>query len=357
MLRSPANHRVLPALPALGLGLVLIACLIGIGRAGQASNRAWEHRPLAAPAPATFPSLPTVIVLPDTQYYASTFPDVLRAQTGWIAHNQRTRRISAVLQLGDLVDSWSDESQWNVVSSSMRALDGIVPYLVVPGNHDTNKDRDGLLDHYFLASSMPWISATMVPGKVENSYAVLDIGSIAWLVLGLEFGPRDSALAWADGVLKAHPTLPAIVVTHAYLYEDGTRYGTSGPGAADRPSSSQRFAPQVFDYTPGEGINDGEQIWRKLILPNPNVHLVFCGHDNGVAHLTSSRPDGSRVQQLLSDYQWLYQGADDYQGGSGFLRVVSFDYEHKQIQVSTYSPYLDRELTDAGNRFSLDIEL
>jgi hypothetical protein len=31
-------------------------------------------------------------------------------------------------------------------------------------------------------------------------------------------------------------------------------------------------------YTSSQGINDGEMIWQKLILTNPNVRLVFSGH-------------------------------------------------------------------------------
>ena len=105
-----------------------------------------------------------------------------------------------------------------------------------------------------------------------------------------------------------------------------------------------------------EGLNDGEQIWEKLILPNRNVRMVFCGHDNGVARLTSYRPDGSSVEQVLADYQWLYQGRADYAGGSGFLRIVEFDYGDNEIRVRTYSPYLNTSLTDDANQFTLSLD-
>jgi hypothetical protein len=66
-----------------------------------------------AEARATPSALPTVVVLPDTQYYASAFPEVLAAQTRWIAGQQAPRSIAAVLQLGDIVDSANDEAQWH----------------------------------------------------------------------------------------------------------------------------------------------------------------------------------------------------------------------------------------------------
>jgi hypothetical protein len=84
---------------------------------------------------------------------------------------------------------------------------------------------------------------------------------------------------------------------------------------------------------------------------------VFCGHDNGAARLTSFRADGSRVHQMLSDYQWLHSGTADDRGGSGFLRVLEFDYNQREIRVQTYSPHLDEFMTDDANQFTLSLEL
>jgi hypothetical protein len=339
-------------------GKVLLALALGsLAMVTLAGHRGLRRVAHGAEGAGPLPALPTLVVLPDTQYYAATFPQIVATQTAWITLAQHERHIVAAVQLGDLVDQVSDAAQWDAVSAAFRMLDGRVPYLLVPGNHDTDRDRVGPLDDYFPRRTMPWLAGTMTAGQVENSFLEVDIGSRRWLLVGLEFGPRDAALAWADAVLKSHASLPAIVVTHAYLYGDGNRYGTPRPGHADRPSSGQAFAPALFSYTPTAGINDGEQIWHKLVLPNPNVQLVLCGHDNGVARLTSRRPDGSRVHQLLSDYQWLYQGTPAYAGGSGFLRLLEFDEERQQIQVRTYSPYLDRYLTDEGNQFTLDLDL
>jgi hypothetical protein len=296
-------------------------------------------------------------VLPDTQYYASSFPEILAYQTRWIVDQREHRNIAVALHLGDIVDSAGDKSQWQVADSSMRIMDGRVPYVIVPGNHDTDDNRVGMIDDYFAPSTMPWIAGTMAEGKIENNYTLVDIGARQWLILGLEFGPRDSVLTWADSILKTYPTLPAIIVTHAYLYEEGSRYGMAEPGLADRQPTGQRFAPEAFGYTRSEGINDGEQIWRKLIVPNRNVRLVLCGHDNGVSRLSTFRPDGSLVHQVLSDYQWLHQGTADYAGGSGYLRLMEFDYRKKEIRVQTYSPYLNRYMTDDANQFTLSLDL
>jgi hypothetical protein len=196
---------------------------------------------------------------------------------------------------------------------------------------------------------MPWIKG-MTPGQIENSYALLDIGPRQWLVLGLEFGPRDAVMAWADQVLSAYPDTPAIIVTHGYLYRDGQRYDFQAQGL------TQSFIPQFYGFTASAGINDGEQIWQKLVLPHPAVRMVFCGHDTGDARLPSTRPDGSVVYQMLSDYQWYRIDQPDYYGGGGYLRVLQFDYDAKQVNVQTYSPYLGTYLTDDHNQFVIGLD-
>jgi hypothetical protein len=314
---------------------------------------------VAAPLPST------IIVLPDTQYYTFVpnpdplgvpYTEVFAMQTNWIIAQKASLNIQTVLHVGDLVEVGGDANQWNVAGTAMHSLDGILPYVVVPGNHDCDARRTGLIDSYFGPATMPWIASTMVTGQMENNYALVDIGGQQWLVVAIEFGPRDAVVAWADKVFKAYPDRPAILLTHGYLYSDGTRYNLAVAGTDAGALSYQYWFPQWYEYTPAEGINDGEMLWQKLVLPNPNVRMVFSGHETattGGARLSSSRPDGSVVYQMLSDYQWL--GGPHF--GYGFLRIVQIDYVKKTIQVQTYSPYLNQYLTDDANQFTLDLNL
>jgi hypothetical protein len=301
------------------------------------------------------PRMATMVVLPDTQYYASTYPSVFTGQADFIVSKKDELNIAAVLHVGDLVDSDVPE-QWTVANSAMRELDTIVPYVVVPGNHDYGSaGRKSMINNYFAPASMPWVTGTMTPGQIENNYALVDIGPQKWLVLGLEFGPRDAVLVWANQVLKdpRYVNYPVIIVTHAYLHSDGSRYDIKVGGTDSAKSNYQLYNPQSYGYTAAEGINDGEELWQKLILPNSNVRLVFCGHMTGWARLTSVRPDGTRVHQILSDYQWL----EGKNFGFGYLRVVQLDYDAKKIHVRTFSPFLNAPLEDDPNQFTLDLNL
>jgi DNA repair exonuclease SbcCD nuclease subunit len=291
--------------------------------------------------PAGPPTKATVVVLPDTQYYSHYFPSTFSAQTTWILQEQVPRRLAAVLHVGDLVDDPFEIPEWNVAGQAMRLLDGRIPYVLVAGNHDIGSDRSSPINDYFSPDSMPWITGTMTVGQIDNNYALVDIGPRTWLVVGLEYGPRDAVVAWADTVFKSYADRPAILLTHGYLDgSSGTRYS----------SPDQPFYP--LGYTPEQGINDGEMLWQKLVVPNPNVRLVLCGH-YGVTRQTSARPDGTLVHEIDSDYQWWNGDWNGY----GYLRLMEFDYEAKEIRVETYSPTLDSYLTDDLNKFTLSLEL
>ena len=86
----------------------------------------------------------TIIALPDTQYYSSSYPDIFTNQTQWIVANHETLHIVYVAHEGDIVNSARSITQWERASKSMSYLedplttglpDGI-PYSVMRGNHD-----------------------------------------------------------------------------------------------------------------------------------------------------------------------------------------------------------------------------
>jgi hypothetical protein len=290
----------------------------------------------------------SVVILPDTQYYSSTFPEIFDSQASWILSERVAGNVSFVLTEGDLVDSDIPE-QWMRASHSLHMLDGLVPYVIVAGNHDYTviMDRSSMINGYFppsAFSSYPWFKGTFESDRIENNYTLFDLpnGGAQWLVLSLEFGPRDEVLAWADAIVKQHPTTPTMIVTHAYLYSDDHRY--------DRVAyPDQAWSPYDYVTGPPGTVNDGEQMWQKLVRPNSNIRFVFSGHvlNDGVGRLTSTRDDGTVVHQILADYQ-VYDS-----GGNGYLRVMQFFPADGVVHVRTYSPYVDAFMTDADNDFVL----
>jgi len=293
----------------------------------------------------------TIVVLPDTQYYARKYPEILDAQVSWIAAQRDRAHIALVAHEGDIVDDEGEAAQWQRAAASLHRLDGLVPLLLSAGNHDyrrtgTHIDRRTSLDAYFqLQPSGGAVvgEGTYEPGRLENSFVRLSIDGESWLVLSLEFGPRDAVLDWAGDLLERYADLPAIVVTHAYLDADATRF--------DHVSrSDQLWNPHRYfaDERPG-AVNDGEEIWRKLIARHANVQFVLCGHalDDGIGRLVSRRADGSTVREVLANFQ---TGA---LGGGGYLRIMRFTPRRRTVAVETYSPYLNLFKRDPENQFEL----
>jgi 3',5'-cyclic AMP phosphodiesterase CpdA len=276
------------------------------------------------------------VVLPDTQIYARDRPHLFEAQTDFVLRERDRLGIQAVLHAGDVTDDNSD-AQWEVAARALRKLDGQVPYVVALGNHDFGPGGSG--------GSRETGMTKWLPGRELNQCQRVETPDGPWVVLALEFAPRDETVAWARALLAEHRDAQAALVTHTYLYSDGTRYSQEG-------IRDQRWSPWFYGvaHDPA-GMHDGESLWRELVEPCGNVRFVFCGHvlNEGVARRTDVRRDGSVCHQILANYQHTREG------GASFLRVVTIEDGGVRAAVSTYAPYLDEHKTDPENAFELSL--
>lgn len=292
-----------------------------------------------------------IVLLPDTQTYAEKYPEVLDSQINWIINNAKT--INFVLQQGDITQN-NNHKEWKIAQAAFSRLNKKVPYILAAGNHDMGS-ADGkfadvrnstLFNFYFPYAEMhrlPGFAGVTEEGKMDNAYYIFKTGKINWLVLTLEFGPRNSILEWANTIIKNHPEHSVIINTHSYMYSDSTR---QGPG--------DNWRPQAYGVGKDSGdsiVNDGEQIWNKLVKLHPHTRFVFSGHvlNSGVGTLVSINDAGFLVYQMLANYQEGVKGS--VKGGNGWLRILDLDYKKKTLSVSTYSPYINQYMDDPQHRF------
>ena len=214
----------------------------------------------------------TVVLLPDTQYYThqSSVDNRYSAQTSWIKSNAEAENIEFMIHLGDIVHNRNTyPGQWQIADDAHRILEAgpdPVPYSVMPGNHDmTGSGPPGytrnasLYNGYFGSdrfAGQPWYGGYF--GTNESNYCFFSAGDLDFMVLSLEFLPRDETLTWANSVIQANPDRRVIVATHKYLNVDGTRATAT-----------------EYDGLIG---NNGNQIFDKLVKNNENVFMVVCGH-------------------------------------------------------------------------------
>jgi hypothetical protein len=285
----------------------------------------------------------TIVALPDTQYYSreayGATRDMFTAQTQWIVDHKDELNIALVLHEGDLTD-FNSAVEWTNARTSMSVLDGVVPYALAPGNHDGlggSQNQTALFNQFFPLSryqNLPTFGGVFEFNRMDNCYHLFSAGGVDWLVFALEFGPRDSVLAWANQIATNYPNRRVIVVTHAHVYSDNTLHG----------SSTNQWWQPVRDYG---RQNNGTDVWEKFLRHHANSGFVFNGHicSSASGRVVGVGDYGNQVFQMMANYQVLALG------GSGYFRIVQFSPDQDKMSVKTYSPFLDSWLTDPGNQF------
>ncbi len=295
-----------------------------------------------------------IVLLPDTQGYAEKYPEILNSQIDWIVQNADD--IDLVIQQGDLTNNNNDK-EWKVVQSAFQKLNNRIPYVLAIGNHDMGSEPGKFADTrntenfntYFPYESMrqlPSFGGAFKKGEMENAYYLFNKGKQKWLILTLEFGPRDEVLEWAGQIAKKYADRLVILNTHCYMYSDSTRVG-----------EGDKWNPHGYGIgknAPAGAVNDGEQIWKKLVAKHPNIRFVFSGHilNGGVGTLISKDEKDLPVYQFLANYQGGVKGA--VKEGNGFLRKFNINFRKHMISVRTYSPYINEYMTSKGQQFEFD---
>ena len=326
--------------------MVLLALLAAVhGQMPEASNPK-KPIPTARPLPDFAPGSWSLVLLPDTQFYSRSYPGLLTMQTQWIVRNAKKYDIRYVLGLGDITDRNADV-EWRHAREAYGELDGHVPYAIVPGNHDYSPHGDVIsgrskMSRYFPPAQFqkwPTFGGVMRPGDITNSYHLFEAGGTRWIILALEWALRNATVDWANEILDKHRDRKAILVTHAYLYDDSTRYDYA------KKATSQKGNPH--EHLPAGDVNDGEELWRKLVSRH-NFVLTVNGHvgGSGLGFLASKNSHGGTTHQMLVNYQMRPLG------GEGYLRILEFWPDGRTVRVRSYSPLYDKYLQDAGNQFS-----
>ena len=297
----------------------------------------------------------TLIMLPDTQNYADIrlkesdqrlSADDLRehfyAQTEWIKDNTEELNIAMVVHVGDIVQT-DYPQEWAIADKAFQILDDSTPYILSVGNHDMGHEtisvkppeyrtavtRETQINNYFPPSRFnhkPWYGGNFNKSS-ENYYCIFEEANMKFLVISLEFVPRDSVLAWANNVVASHPNHRCIIITHWYLKEDGKRFTKNPYGVKG---------------------NNAQQIWQKFVSQHKNIFMVLSGHVLGESRLTSSGTNGNYVHQILADYQGLPNG------GNAYLRIIKFIPDKNQIETKTYSPTQDKYIENPESQFTLE---
>lgn len=277
-----------------------------------------------------------IVIIPDSQCEVNYNPDMFTSQMQWIADKKDSLHIPIVLHVGDIVD-FNNIDHYKRASEGFELLDHAkIPYAITLGNHDTeavgehsgsaapgnvnqNLRKTSKFNSFFPVKRFTAQKGRFEKNKSDNAYYLFKAGGLKWLVLTLEFCPRQEPVLWASKIISKYPNYNVIVMTHYFLNGKG-RIGKDNAGYGN-------LSPQA--------------IYDQLIKQYANVRLVLCGHLGSSDHMESTGVHGNQIYQILQDYQ----GKDN---GGGYLRILEIDPDKGTLSAKLYSPYYRNTKNDSS---------
>ena len=283
----------------------------------------------------------------------------------WLLQNKEQRNIEYVFGLGDTVDtliSWpengyntsvSNPKQWQVAATQFARLDGIIPYMVIRGNHDDEAgfhnyictdDYKNQMSGFFYDPDEPAVYGN----SMSNAYQKIEIGGVKYLMLGLDFhlhatcidgNPCDNSakvLTWANNVIAANPDYRIIVSVHVYKNADGSFYsGTVGEPGTKRYDTW----PAGYDGTWHEEIDfSGQYLWDNLFMYHENIFMVMSGHvvtqNPYFGTKTDTKHNNSVFEVVLDPSNYV----TDDNNNDTHIMMLNFDEDGNVLGVEYLSP-------------------
>ena len=283
-----------------------------------------------------------VVALPDTQNYSESYPATFTAQTQWVVDNADSENIQFVTHLGDIVQTWNSQQQWNRAKTSMSILDTAgMPYGTVMGNHDGRSTYPNYyLNHFgpqFYQGEGWWGGAS--PTGLSN-YQTISAGGKDFLFLHIQIDTPQVELDWAQTVLDQHPDKLVVFSTNRYLNDFRVMQGRYTD--YDYPGFDDYYEPNWIM---------SEDLFQNFVRANKNIFMVLCGHCGGQYHQVSVNDWGLPVYEILQDFDSFTPN-----GGDGWMRLFTFDTDANQIQVQMYSPTLGRFRQDGPKETHEDFQ-
>lgn len=290
-----------------------------------------------------------VILIPDIQIYTryEHIHQILENIIDRIIEiNQIGYKVKAVVQVGDVTDL-NSQYEWEIAKTIFSKLDSVnINYILTTGNHDygdsgTTNSRQTYFNDYFNFSNQTAFLECYLDNHYENSLFEISVQGLPFQILALEFGPRNEVLEWAEKVLDKNKM--SLLVTHAYLNKDQERYDWQQWG------TKQTISPYSYGQKYNNfgkiplNVNDGEDIWQKLIYPSENIRFVMCGHKSKpdyIGNLISENVAKKNVLQMLFNTQSLANGGD------GWMQVLEFKSDKKTVGIKTYTSLYNKWNTD-----------
>lgn len=282
--------------------------------------------------------------------------EILKSTFRWIKNHRRDLNIQGVFQVGDITDDGSD-AQWSRARQAFSILQGQVPFFFTTGNHDHGakglaETRDTKFNRYLAidaGQNFGTFLESFEKGQLQNSAYELKFSGEHFLILALEFAPRDEVVQWAKQMAEKYPAHRRILLTHEYM--DMTSAYLSRDGRSE-PSTRKTYGNAHHYVLGGSTSNNGSELWKKLVHRLGWFEWVFSGHYDCVTGMSGSKPvtgegkafayraengsDGRAVHQLMFNAQWISSGGDGW-----LLMIEGSSNDPEKARIVATSPWLE----------------
>lgn len=250
----------------------------------------------------------------------------------YICDNVSTKNIKFAFGLGDITEN-DDASEWERAKAQIQKLDGVVPYSLNRGNHDSKEK----MNQYFTYTDYQDKISGAADKAIENTCQFLTVGQVDYLIFSLDFGPSNDVLNWAASIIESHPNHNVIITTHSYLTRDG------------------KYTNADNDVALVGAQNTGQDIWDKLVSQHKNIVMVLSGHvyANDIIVKEATGKYGNTIKEIVVNPQVADAMTD---GGTGMVAMLYFSEDGKNVQVRYYSTVRNQYLADT-NQFSMDLNV
>ncbi len=261
----------------------------------------------------------TLLWTSDPQWYSFKYFDIIEQQNQWVLDNIDTYDIRYTFHTGDFVNLPDSEEEWSFMSEQYVKWDEAgMPYGVLAGNHDVDGADHSQYSHYFgeaRYADNDWYGESFEDNF--GHYDLMTIGETDFIFVYMGYGDFETKhYDWLNSVLAEHSDRVAVLSFHEYLNAGGVRTKT------------------------------GELLFNLVVLKNPNVRMVLCGHNYASARVIDKIDDTGDGEADRTVYQIIANYQNTTNGGNGFMRFMECDTANGTITCKTYSPYIDEYGSD-----------
>ncbi|MBO7249684.1 MAG: metallophosphoesterase [Clostridia bacterium] len=279
----------------------------------------------------------------------------------WILDNKDDKKIEYVFGLGDTIEtlsSWiesgyntsvTNPGEWSITSTQIKRMNGVLPYMIVRGNHDDEAgyhkyictdDYKNQMDGFFYDPAKPALRGN----SMSNSYKKITVDGQKYLMMALDFDVNDDVIDWANNVIEANPDHRVIVAVHAYNSASGgfLKGDIGQPGIDDETDGDENHDWFYFD---------GERLWNEIFSKHENMFMVLSGHVSVTDPVVKSRKgagDNYVFEVLVDPQAHDEQLHESGEAAGAFVMLINFSINGNRLEFEYISTTRDKHYKNSN---------